>query len=253
MLHLRTPWRMRPVGFLLGTAPVLYFDPKHGTYQEETGTSATTPAVPGDPVGTWRARTGQYATALSASTRPVLQAGANNGNTVLRYDGGDDVLQVAGSFIMPSTQWTVILVYSGLPALASGVFFKMGSEATGGYGCGAGSSDFDNDGANLIAIRERIQWHGLGSGANGHLQQGVFQAVSDGTTINHWRNGIALGSVTAVFNNPSPLALGLFGYPVAYPRNLQGDLGDFLVWDRALTTAERQDVVRALQAKWKVE
>lgn len=69
----------------------LWLDPSFGLYQERTGASASTPAVAAnDPVGTWRARTGQNFVAPSDAARPTLQFLGTNPS--LLFDGVDDVL-----------------------------------------------------------------------------------------------------------------------------------------------------------------
>jgi hypothetical protein len=74
----------------------LWLDPSYGLYQETTGASATTPAAAhGDPVGTWKARTGQYFTASATTKRPLLQI--SGAYRYLLFDGVDDFLTSAAS------------------------------------------------------------------------------------------------------------------------------------------------------------
>ena len=76
---------------------VLWLDPTYGLYQERTGAGATTPAAAdGDPVGTWRARTGQYFTASSDAERPTLRV--IGGRRWVESDGGDDYLSATMGF-----------------------------------------------------------------------------------------------------------------------------------------------------------
>jgi hypothetical protein len=73
---------------------LIWLDPNYGLYQEITGASATTPAISsGDPVGTWRARTGQYFITGADSNRPTLQF--INNKPVLSFDGSNHYLMCA--------------------------------------------------------------------------------------------------------------------------------------------------------------
>src|SRR5688500_7354080 len=92
---------------------ILWFDYNFGRYQEITGASATTPANVGDPVGTWQARTGQYATAPSTGTRSTC---ASDG---IQPDDSDDIYNIStisltGNFTI-YTSGFVISTYMWIP------------------------------------------------------------------------------------------------------------------------------------------
>lgn len=100
------PWRMRPTTWLLEYSPALWLDSTFGLFQERTGASATTPAAAhGDPVGTWRARTGQNFVAPADGQRPTLRL--NTGLGFVDFDATDDTLDEASANNVPLT-WFVV-------------------------------------------------------------------------------------------------------------------------------------------------
>lgn len=101
-----SPWRMRPTTWLLEYSPALWLDSTFGLFQERTGASATTPAAAhGDPVGTWRARTGQNFVAPADGQRPTLRS--NTGLAFVDFDNTDDQMDEGSANNVPYTWFLV--------------------------------------------------------------------------------------------------------------------------------------------------
>jgi hypothetical protein len=124
----------------------LWLDPTFGLYQETTGASATTPAVAdGDPVGTWKARTGQYVTAPSASARPLLKI--VNGRSFVRFDGSDDELGIPASVVSGLTAAEVTAVMRSVPTSGQVAGWTFGSGGTGDWHPFADGTQYDSFGS----------------------------------------------------------------------------------------------------------
>jgi len=75
----------------LGADLACWLDPTFGRFTERTGASATTSAINGDPVGTWRARNGTInGTAGADGQRAIYRATGLNGTPAIEFDGVDD-------------------------------------------------------------------------------------------------------------------------------------------------------------------
>lgn len=84
-------------------SPIIWLDfaEPNVLFQERTGAAATTPAVSiGDPIGTWRDRSGnnRHAVTISDTRRPTIQEN-NNGAQAVWFDGLDDYLGIESSIV----------------------------------------------------------------------------------------------------------------------------------------------------------
>jgi hypothetical protein len=206
---------------------VLWADPAFGRYQETTGASATTPAGAGDPVGTWKARTGQYATAASTGTRPLV--GSATGGPVLTFDGVDDLLtwgDLSASFPTAGTL-AVRVLHTGNASTAR-EFFQTG--AVDSYSRFTGVASFPS------ALRSaRVETQPVVP-----LSWATVVVRSDASGWTRRLNGTQDISTTAAYQAGALWQVG--GCTTGINKFLEGGIAPVAAYSRVLTDTECADL-----------
>ena len=122
-----------------------------------------------------------------------------------------------------------------------------------GYSYGAVSTgilSWDHNNGVMRLMRANVAQIGAASSAytaSSPAVLGLTYAANDVWT--HYRNGAAVGTgTTAGTFAASTLAIGGAGVPNI--QNYDGQIGEFLIYDRVLSTVERQQVESYLKTKW---
>lgn len=204
----------------------------------------------GSAVSTWTDASGlgNNATQGTGSLQPLLKKAANgiNGLNVVRFDGTDDHMQ--GTFNPGTTGLTVFFIartggaldtYAAVlgssVAATSGCRwqFGLGSDATQGAGWG-GSADVNLGAVQDLAINTPyFGRYRISNAGNQWTMDGVNTVtVADAT--------FPSGTFTYTIGDESP----------ASPYELNGDVGEVIVYNRALTDDECDQVKEYLLQKW---
>jgi hypothetical protein len=215
--------------------------------QADTGTTLGT----GDKVLEWADQSGNRNTAAQTDENlaPTLVANALNGHAVVRFDGVDDVLDVADSDSISITNdistfyvlrfdnfstfrsvWGKTLVNQPAP---TDIYAGSGS-GTPVFYRGNGTSPGNANGARPYP-------------AGSYILAGVQQA---GTAVSHFLNGAPNGggTITVVAEDrDTALRIGSRGDGVT---RMSGDLAELLIYDRALSASERTALQRHLAEKY---
>lgn len=172
-------------------------------------------AASGDPVATWQDQSGNSYDVTQATTAamPTLLTGAQNGLPVLSFDGTDDYLR---SVVLPSaaTQSIYVMVKS----LNSGASYLL---------------DFGDAAHSIIQgfTAGDWEWYSTPRTVIGAISTTVFQVIS---TLLGGHGAVALTiGATGAANN-------IWG----------GGVGEVIVYNRGLTTAEDAQVKAYLASKW---
>jgi hypothetical protein len=215
--------------------------------QADTGTTLGT----SDKVLEWADQSGNLNTATQPDENlaPTLVANALNGHSVVRFDGVDDVLDVADSDSISITNdistfyvlrfdnfstfrsvWGKTLVNQPAP---TDIYAASGS-GTPVFYRGNGTAPGNANGARPYP-------------AGSYILAGVQQA---GTAVSHFLNGAPNGggTITAVAEDrDTALRIGSRGDGVT---RMSGDLAELLIYNRALSAAERTALQRHLAEKY---
>jgi len=207
----------------------------HLDAQDINGDGVADTLVNGSAVGTWVDKAAGNNATNGASTTPMYVTGAINGNAAVRFDNGTDRLTSA-----LDTTW--------------GTVFAVTSVA-------AGNPDFTGligDNNSDLGIRRHTaasqQWRGneaLTNSGDFTRNGGTFQVngtVGDAAAIN------TPHLITATHGNPGAIAglgpqLGGFNNG-AFGREYFGDMGEVVIYNRALNWQERHAVEQYLGDKW---
>jgi len=217
-------------------------------FQVSTGTTAVTAS--GNPVGYVGCYVGGNAIQATNNNRPTWQAAAQNGLSVLRFDGTNDSLQIASVAI---NAFMSIFV-AGKFTTAKPFFFEHSANANlnnGFYFYGANVFTFmvRRSGVNTGRNATSATWSGSAFGVFDaqHGGSNDFAVTNNGTAVSVTDplvQSIKTDSAeTTSLNICSRNQSGVFS---------DGDLGELLIYNRRLTATESQFVRRHLGQKWGV-
>ena len=217
-----------------------------GTYQ---GVSALAEAD-GDPVARWDDQSGAAWSARqdTEANKPVLKTGANgiNGRNVVRYDGVNDYH--TGDILPSLDSFTMFIVrrrngsptgYSHIFALGFTDFTTTGTQFAQVYAPSGGvlKANFDTAALDLDALANLNTTAG---------QDAIRKDNSGGGTSALWLDTSAQDTGTgnqAIASNPAFLG----GWN---SNHFQGDIGEIIIYDTALTDENRQRVESYLRSRW---
>lgn len=187
----------------------------------------------------------------STTTRPLWVSSGLNGMPVLRFDGGDRLVNDRVSSIGGSAV-TAFIVANRIAATSNtstATFFSDGQ-----------ANDFDNAGSFVLAYEGFSGGTALqtfrGSGKStathpGNSSPYVFATVFDGANNTAYLNGTAstvVGS-TGTFDIDN-IAIGQRWQSSSYIYGYNGDVAELIIYDRALSGSERNAVGYYLQEKY---
>lgn len=221
-----------------------------GTFQTVDGTPAT---ADGDPVGEWEDQSGtaNHYTQATAGLRPVLKTGANgiNSLSVVRCDGTDDYLQnltlaftsdIFTAFYVvrrngaPGGVYSNILILGVTSYTVAGVlFYQSYTDSTDKHHANFVSAavtcdDPTNMGTSPILFTEKYTTAG----------GGVSTLYRSGVSVDTGAGLVTIGDNIASF-------LGSWD-----SNDFNGDVGEIIIYDTALSDANRQSVEAYLNTRW---
>jgi len=217
-------------------------------------------AITTTPVSTWHDINPESAYKHNATgtltTRPLYYANCINSLPCLRFDGIDDYLGFDGTTLV-GVDYTIFVVEQRRTAIAK---YFLGSSATVnntsldlGYSADGIVSFSQGDVGNNYTVGTSPAI-GTYSAPIAHLHSFVNSTIASGTpTFDHYLNGSSTASVKAAVGTP---AMGsLTAYAAAKVGSsadgtFNGDIGEIIVFTRALKSEERAAVEAYLLKKW---
>lgn len=201
-----------------------------GTFQD---TGLTTPATAdADPIGGWQDQSGlgNHVLQSTGANRPTLKLAIQNGRSIVRFDGVNDVLTVGLARNQPTTAFIVVK-----------------KTATGNRYV------FDGSNTNALFSPDETHWQAYSGVAlaatavpsNWNIVVGVFNGGSSKISING-----TVGTGNAGANNATATSIGAFNAGAA--AWFAGDVAEVLVYNSALSDANRQSVETYLNGRWGV-
>ena len=198
-----------------------------------------------DPVGYWRDRSGngRHATQSTAASRPVVQPSQINSRAVIRFDGTDDRMAIPS---LGAQAFTVICVGKKWSATTD-AFIALGNTANfvpyaiadlTGLGTYGTKSTGGANGVFAGTTTRRL----LSTSPFLALQDSAISIRVDGAPLDLNDTGTSAASVTSFSLLGAKTGGGnIFG---------KQEFGELLVYDRALTAAERRKVEVYLARRW---
>ena len=214
---------------------------------------------PGDAVTTWADQSGHRFDATTDGGAATLQTAMVNGtpHNVVRFDGDDGL--ATDDFVPERGDYTLFVVGSAATTETRGTFL---AQDAGGWnnldtGFGVGQQNVFTGGADNGA--PTLETHGPVSGTANGITGGapvtdgevrLYTALVDGTSYDIGVNGFrrsATSTEAGIFGADGSRAMRIGRMQ---SRFLEGDIADILVFDRALTPDEFQQVSDMLMAKY---
>jgi hypothetical protein len=190
-----------------------------------------------------------YAHSLAAVGAPTFTAGALNGHGVIPFDGVDDALVLGGATGLPSgasdRSVFVLVRYNAANANGSG---------WAGFAYGAPTSNRTFGLAltptGLLGVQG---WGSANDFVSSPATAGVGPWLVHGATVasntvTQYLNDVPIGSVAHTYNTGTS-AISL-GEELNGNKNLDMDVAEVLVYNRALTAVEVQQVIEYFQTRY---
>jgi hypothetical protein len=217
--------------------------------------ASTAGAVTGASVATWTDSSGRgnHATQGVASARPTYVAGVVNGQPVVRFNRSNQ-----HHLLLPTTSFSGMEDLANFTALAVA---RWNGQATSGlFGTSDGSGNDGNVHWEIQSgggYRLRVgQVNGPSTaGAVGSAAWRLFGAtmnsVSDNPSAKRYINGVLAGSTAGEAGDTFLSGYGTLRVGSSYPgREFDGDIAEFVVYNRELSVQEREGVGRYLNTKY---
>jgi hypothetical protein len=187
----------------------------------------------------------RHPTQVTAGSRPTYQSAAINGQPGVRFDGVDDYLTLSGNVVTGAQARTVFVV--GRPTVVGNKgFIDLGHGGTVG-------------GAFMLTSEYAVRVSGgnaiFGPAATAGTPA-LYVVQLNGTTtatINAWQNGAPRNVTSSTNVTIATTGPGIVGGWAAVPvaaTSYAGDIAEIVVYDRALSLTERQNLEQYLTAKY---
>jgi hypothetical protein len=209
-------------------------------------------------VARWEDKSGnaRHATQGTAGSRPLRKTGIISGRDALRFDGSDDRLIVPTSAVnFGSSDFEIFLVGRGNASYNT--FFTCVDASSGSAYIlrmmvesarlqttirTTESGALDASGASSSYAAQSLVLFGL------RRSSSTFTATRNGTSFGTVSNGAPMASTTQV----AAIGAWVEGPPTAYYYHLTGDIAEVIIYNAALSDANRALVENYLLAKWSI-
>ena len=204
----------------------------------ETAFDESSPAVDDDPIGGWLDKSGFFNnfSQQTVDYRPLYQTAVLNSNSVARFDGSNDRLDL-GRLLLDSGNYTIILV--GTLSDTDSYMLALGSTSTGTY----------------TALRWQtgttvgfVAGSGITGAAKSNGGSYITTLKYDGGSVTHYRDGAGDGTLSqAESYTGDQSTLGSSPNGGVY---LTGDIAEVIIYNSALGDTDREAVENYLTEKY---
>jgi hypothetical protein len=242
---------------------ITYIGVAAGAAPAPTATTTLTPT--GNTIVTaWADQSGNGNNATARTENATLVSSVINGKPILRFDGAANLITnnfFAHNYNTPITIIAVSkasgsTVFSGNPTAR----YIMGVANNGGYDAGLTYGAYGTETPNFsvgfgIAY---VEGQDIESSAMGENQVGLSSSINSGTLISAFLNGNAVGTADPADQSGGGNSTGEFsiGSEVTLDEVdnffCTCDIAEIIIYNRAITTPERQQVEAYLNAKYAI-
>lgn len=213
-----------------------------GASQKLQTVGGVSASVDNDPVGVWTDLiSGATAVQSTAGARPLLKTNVYNGQPTLRFDGGDDQLILPGSSAEQVPNVTVFVVAKATSG--GGRMMVAKSHTTSGWSAPYHRWGWYDDGSY------NTTWSGAGQ-SGGSWSSGDLKII-DCCNGDYYANGTkVIDRNDADLTYPSGTTPILISGNGVGSERWNGDICAVMIWNRSLTTVERNTVRAALASQY---
>jgi hypothetical protein len=226
----------------------LWLDATTGLYDATSGGNTVT--TDGASIARWEDQSGNgyHVRQTTANNQPVLKTNQQNGLNIVRFDGSNDFLSSANNFsVTGGSNRTVFIVFNRDTS-------QNKSIVSWGVNSAGQAVLFTQE--FFLRFNSTIKGY-TNQGANGAWS--LWATVGAGSTLGDYHayfNGGGITTPTSTTNNSnalntgsSPIYIAKTSYGADYA---DGDMAEVLIYNSALSNADREAVRDYLNAKWAV-
>lgn len=194
-------------------------------------------------------------TQATSANRPTRKASIKNSLDVLRFDGSNDRLFTSALFttFVSASASTVFIVANATTVSTNNATANQNATLLGDDGGGYHGFFACRSNGTAISFARNASATTVSSAANYTAATwAVFSALHDGTNLTSRINGTDATSAALTsrsFATNQALALGAGSPFTAY---FTGDVGEIVIYNVALSTADRDSVETYLRDKWSI-
>ncbi|MBL8929710.1 MAG: fibronectin type III domain-containing protein, partial [Kineosporiaceae bacterium] len=248
-----------PATIMTSTATKIWLDAQHSTSMSAATDCSGSNAATGTGIGCWKNRASTTWNATSGATKAVLTATAINGHPALRFNRTNpDYYSITNTGVgaLGSADRSIFAVAIGRTTT------NNTDNLWGGIATWPGTSGMMFDGYPNVTV---LNGSSYGSGG-AHLAPTVSLSGGQVHTAVSSSSGATLSQDASVagrtpttssatigpwMNYPDLLRIGsTFTTVAAWANNLDGDIGEVIILNRAVTTTERRQIQDYLARKW---
>lgn len=232
------------------TGLVLWLDAQDTATLYQDSAKTTPAAADNDPIGAWADKSGNGKDATQASTanKPTLKLAVQNSRPVLRFDGGDylsaDALASGFAISNPPITMGIVANVSNTESYRALVLFGADGSSYSLIGLYASNTAKWRCVARGPTVREIV-------GGTANATYSIVVGRSSGTVGQLFVNGAQVGADTDFTANPAltNFKVGVWKYSASQDYHM-GDIAEIVIYNRALSMAERGALESYLAAKW---
>ena len=208
-------------------------------YDATAGGSLVT--TDGAAVARWQDKSGnnRHLTQATASARPLLKTSVRNGRNALLFDGVDDFIS-RSTVVQNSQSYTMFVV------LKTENTSVTRTVAFNGNGGGSGYSMYQGTSKRNLLYGGKNAWADGNISINWETWSASCNSSTNSTTF--FVNGATQLSLSATPNVPNGITCVSEAPPYSFP----GYISEFIMYNTALTTTQRQAVETYLNSKWAI-
>jgi hypothetical protein len=212
----------------------------------------------------WADQSGNGNNATARTANSTLVSSVINGKPILRFDGTANL--ITNNFFAHNYN-TPITIIAVSKASASTVFsgnptarYIMGVANNGGYSAGLTYGEYETATPNFSVTfgRAYVSGQDIESSAMGENQVGLSSSINSGTLISAFLNGNSVGTADPAGQSGGGNSTGEFsiGSEVTLDEAdnffCTCDIAEIIIYSRAITTPERQQVEAYLNTKYAI-
>lgn len=247
-----------PAGSAIGTVNVTVVAPDNVTGTLSNGFSyvgsprlwlradAITGLASGDPISSWSDSSGNanHATQATATKQPYYKSSGTNSKPAVHFTGSNALQTGTGDAL---GDFTIFIIFKKLGSADIAFGRLLDKDFANGFWIGRNNTTANSFGGGVREGSDPYGIYGTFTDQAPHL----LESIRTGTTHQLYRNGSLLTSNTVSSTATSTAAYGIGGdYANAGNYLYRGDISEIVVYNTALSTADRQAMESYLNVKY---
>lgn len=210
--------------------------------------ASTLALTDGAAVSEWRDRStnGYHVTQATSTAQPTFRADAKNGLPAVDFDGGDSLARTTAMITNATDGTSTAFAVVKPDVVSAGTRLIVNND--GGSGTTRGPQILRQDAANVTIVSNRSAVTDSAGAAMVAGNWHTIETIQNTTSVEALLDGTGNGATAVTLNNVTAQVLRVGTY--AGSLNFDGMMGEIVIYARALSADERNQVRAYLTAKW---